>query len=86
MVAMAEEQSRDRLQDGKVEKKRERGRGRGRGREGEGEREGKGERRGKGGKGERERERERERVEHFDQLILDYSTPRWFVYVYSQIQ
>ena len=25
-------------------------------------------------------------VEHFDQLILDYSTPHWFVYVYLQIQ
>ena len=23
-------------------------------------------------------------VEHFDQLILDYSTPHWFVYVYLQ--
>ena len=22
-------------------------------------------------------------VRHFDQLILDYSTPHWFVYVYS---
>ena len=25
-------------------------------------------------------------VEHFDRLILDYSTPHWFVYVYLHIQ